>query len=108
DLQSHASQRVKFIVSHRPSWILNAVAMNPDFQLHRIARKYGVQYIIAGHLHELLHVRLEGVDYISVPSSGGHLRGSEKYEDGWFFGYLTVDVNKSTADFNVHETGGRR
>ncbi len=112
DLQAHASQPLKFIVSHRPSWIFNAAAGNPNFPLHQLARKYGVQYVIAGHLHELLHYRIEDVDYISMPSAGGHLRASAKYEDGWFFGYATVDVRKddvrkNQADIRIHELHGR-
>jgi len=106
DLKTHALQPVKFIISHRPSWIFNAVTGNPDFPLHRLARTYGVQYVVAGHLHEMLHYKLEGVEYISVPSSGGHLRGSEKYEDGWFFGYVGVEVGKRTANFQVHPLNG--
>ncbi len=101
DLKAHASQPVKFIVSHRPSWLFNAVAGHTDFTLHRLARQYGVQYVIAGHLHEMLHFRLEGIDYISMPSAGGHLRGNQKYEDGWFFGYLGVDVRQNKANFRI-------
>jgi 3',5'-cyclic-AMP phosphodiesterase len=106
DLKTHASQPLKFVVSHRPSWIFNAAGRNPDFALHQIVRKYGVQYIIAGHLHEMLHFKLEGIDYISLPSSGGHLRGSGKYEDGWFFGFATVDVDRGKPAFRIHQTGG--
>ena len=102
DLKAHASQPLKFIVSHRPSWLFNAVAGHTDFPLHRLARHYGVQYVIAGHLHEMLHFRMDGIDYISVPSSGGHLRGNQKYEDGWFFGYIGVDVRKNKANSQVH------
>lgn len=106
DLKAHAAQPLKFIVSHRPSWIFNAAALNPDFPLHKLARKYGARYVIAGHLHELLHFTLEGIDYVSMPSSGGHLRGSEKYADGWFFGYATVDVRKNAVDFRIHGLKG--
>jgi predicted MPP superfamily phosphohydrolase len=106
DLKAHRTQPVKFIVSHRPSWIFNAVAGNPDFPLHRLARTYGVQYVIAGHLHEMLHCKLEGIEYISLPSSGGHLRGAKKYEDGWFFGYAYVDIGKSAANFRIHQIHG--
>ena len=107
DLKAHASQPVKFVVSHRPSWILAAAARNTEFPLHLIARKYGVRYVIAGHLHELLHFNLEGVDYISMPSAGGHLRGSAKYEDGWFFGFASVEVRENTAEITIHERNGR-
>jgi hypothetical protein len=38
-------------------------------------------------VHQLLHVSFDGVTYFCAPSAGGHLRASEKYQDGWFFGY---------------------
>ncbi len=107
DLKAHASQKLKFVISHRPSWILNAVTGNTDFELHQLARRYGVQYVIAGHVHEMLHYKLEDIDYVSMPSAGGHLRASGKYEDGWFFGYAVVDVRDSTGEFEIHQLHGR-
>jgi predicted phosphodiesterase len=107
DLKAHAAQPVKFIVSHRPSWILNALVGDTNFPLDRLARKYGVQYVIAGHVHQMLHYNLEGVDYVSMVSSGGHLRASGKYEDGWFFGYAAVEVNGARVTFRIHELNGR-
>jgi predicted phosphodiesterase len=107
DLEAHAAQPLKFIVSHRPSWILNALMDDTNFPLHRLARKYGVQYVIAGHLHQMLHYHLDGVDYVSMVSSGGHLRTAEKYEAGWFFGYAAVEVRGRQVDFRIHELNGR-
>jgi Icc protein len=105
DLKQHNEQPLKFIVSHRPSWLLNAVVGDPNFRLHQIAKKYNARYVIAGHIHEMLHAELEGVDYISMVSAGGHLRSTGKYEDGWFFGYAVVDVTAKTAEFHIHELG---
>ena len=103
DLAAHATQPVKFIVSHRPSWVLDAILRNPEFTLHRLAKKYGVQAVIAGHVHQMLHVDLGGVDYISMPSSGGHLRLSKGYEDGWFYGYGLVAVSGKAIQFQIKE-----
>jgi len=103
DLAAHATQPVKFIVSHRPSWVLNAVLRNPEFPLHQLAKKYSVQAVIAGHIHEMLHVTLEGVEYISMPSSGGQLRLSKKYEDGWFYGYAVVAVSGKAVHIQIKE-----
>jgi UDP-2,3-diacylglucosamine pyrophosphatase LpxH len=104
DLRTHAAQPLKFIVSHRPGWILNVMVRDPNFPLHQLAKKYGVKYVIAGHLHALIHAEIEGVTYLSVPSSGGHLR-SEKYEDGSFFGYTAVAAGAQEADFQFRELG---
>jgi hypothetical protein len=103
DLKAHRAQPVKFIVSHRPSWLIGAALQNPNFALHQLARQYGVQYVIAGHLHQMLRLRLQGVTYISMPSSGGHLRASQKYEDGWFFGHALVEVHGTDIDFKIEE-----
>ena len=104
DLREHKDQPLKFIISHRPSWILNALLDNPKFELHQIVKKYGVQFVIAGHLHQLLHVDLDGVTYVSMPSAGGHLRGAAKYQDGWFFGYASIDVKGKTAEMRMEES----
>ena len=103
DLKAHAGAAVKLIVSHRPSWILGAALNNPAFPLHRMARQYGVRYVIAGHIHQMLRFQLEGITYLSMPSSGGHLRLSEKYEDGWFYGHARADVNGRDVGMQIEE-----
>jgi Icc protein len=103
DLDAHKDQPVKFIVSHRPSWLVDAMFQNPRFRLHQLAKNYGVQYVIAGHLHQILDVDLEGVRYLSMVSAGGRLRGTEQYRDGWFFGYALVGVRGQKVDFHIKE-----
>jgi len=97
------AQPVKFVVSHRPSWLVDAALGNPRFPLHQLATKYGVHNVIAGHVHEMLHIDLEGVSYVSLPSAGGHLRLSGQYEDGWFFAHTRVDVNGTNVSFRIEE-----
>jgi 3',5'-cyclic-AMP phosphodiesterase len=103
DLKAHAARPVKFIVSHRPSWILPAALKNTAFPLHRLAKQYGVRYVIAGHIHQLLRLEMEGIEYVSMQSAGGHLRASGQYKDGWFFGYTVVALKDGAAAFTVHE-----
>lgn len=105
DLKAHAAQPLKFIVSHRPGWILNVMLKDPDFPLHQLAKKYGVKYVIAGHLHALVHGEIDGVTYLSVPSSGGHLRAPGRYEDGSFFGYTIVEAGAGNVEFRFRELG---
>ncbi len=105
DLKAHAAQPVKFIVSHRPSWLANVALRNPNFPLHLLARRYGVKYVLAGHVHQLLHFELEGVTYVSMASSGGHLRASGAYKDGWLFGHASVEVNGRDVEFQIGECG---
>lgn len=105
DLQAHASKPIKMIVSHRPSWLLHAATRNPGFPLHQLARRFGVQYVIAGHVHQMIHIDLDGVTYVSMPSSGGHLRLSKAYADGWFFGHALVELRAAGGQWKIKEIG---
>jgi hypothetical protein len=96
------------IVMHRPSWIVDVALRNPNFALHQLARRYGVQYVVAGHVHQLLRLELEGVTYVSMASSGGQLRLSGLYQDGWFFGHALVEVHAKGIDFQIQEAGPPR
>jgi 3',5'-cyclic-AMP phosphodiesterase len=107
DLEAHKKATVKFVIMHRPSWIPDAPLRNTAGPLHRIAIRFDVRYWIAGHVHQLIHAELEGITYYSVPSAGGHLRLSAKYEDGWFFGWTRVDVRNGGASFRIHDLEGR-
>ncbi|HEX4810099.1 MAG TPA: metallophosphoesterase [Bryobacteraceae bacterium] len=105
DLAKHAKQPIKFVFMHRPSWIVPVLLQNSEFPLQRIAKKWGVQYVVAGHLHQMLHFDLGGVTYVSMGSSGGHLRESKEYEKGWFFQHTLVSVRGGSVSFAIKETG---
>ena len=107
DLAGHIAQPLKIVISHRPSWIFDAMLHNTDFPLHKLAKRFGVQYVIAGHVHQMLHAELDGVHYLSMPSAGGHLRGSMKYADGWFFGHIFVTIQNSALKLAIREVDGR-
>ncbi len=107
DLKANNSKPIKVIVSHRPSWLVNALFNNPDFELQRLAKKYGVRYIIAGHVHKMAHAEIDGVTYLSMPSAGGHLRDTGKYEDGWFFGYAVAEAGLQGISIRFQEIGGK-
>jgi 3',5'-cyclic-AMP phosphodiesterase len=103
DLKEHAAAPVKFVIMHRPSWLFQVALKNPKFPLHQLAKQYGVQWVIAGHVHQLMYGELEGVNYLSMPSAGGHLRNSGQYEDGWFFGYGMVEAGADGVRFQIKE-----
>lgn len=103
DLAAHEKQPVKFIFSHRPSWILQVVLGNPAFPLHQLAQHYGVKYVIAGHIHQMLHFNLDDVMYLSMASSGGHLREDKSYSRGWFFQHTVVHVRGKQVNFEIKE-----
>jgi 3',5'-cyclic AMP phosphodiesterase CpdA len=106
DMDAHEKQPVKFVFSHRPSWILQLVLANPNFPVHKIARQYNVKYVVAGHIHQMLRFHLDGITYVSMASSGGHLRAEKDYKDGWFFGYSLVSVKgDSSVNVTIKELG---
>ena len=105
DLRDHQAQPIKFIVSHRPSWLLRVLLANPKFPLHQLALRYGVKYVIAGHLHQMLRYELDGVTYVSMASAGGHLRDTKRYEKGWFFAHALVTVHENAANIAIKELG---
>ncbi len=107
DLHAHEKQPLKFVFSHRPSWIVEVLLKNPQSAIHQLAKKYGVQYVGSGHVHQMIHSNFEGITYLSMPSAGGHLRGTEKYEDGWFFAHTLVEVTGAGAHFQIKELHNR-
>jgi len=105
DLKAHRAQPLKFVITHRPSWLFNVALQNPNFALHQLAKRYGVEYVIAGHVHQMMHFALDGVTYVSMASSGGRLRSSEAYDDGWFFAHALVQVDGQNVTFEIREAG---
>ena len=103
DLQAHAQVKLKFVFFHRPSWIVKVLLRDPEFPLHKLARQYGVRYVICGHLHEMLRFDLDGVTYLSMASSGGHLREPKTYNNGWFFAHSLVTVKNESVQFAIKE-----
>ena len=51
----------------------------------------------------MLHFELDGVTYLSLASSGGHLREPRTYDRGWFFQHTLVTVHGEAADFAIKE-----
>jgi UDP-2,3-diacylglucosamine pyrophosphatase LpxH len=103
DLRAHQIQPIKFVFSHRPSWLLEILLRSPHNAVHELAKKYGVRYVVSGHVHQMFHSDFEGITYLSMPSAGGHLRASEKYEDGWFFAHTLVEVDGAEVHFQIKE-----
>jgi predicted phosphodiesterase len=103
DLKAHAAQPVKFVFSHRPSWVAGVALQDSTLPLHQLARRYGVRYVIAGHVHQMLHFEFQGVTYLTMASSGAHLRPPGGYAAGWFFGHALVEVRGAEAVFRIEE-----
>lgn len=100
DLTAHKKQPLKFVFFHRPSWLFSVMVGNSDFELHRVAKRHGVTSIVSGHSHRYGQWSLDGITYLMVGSSGGHLRGSA--EAGWYFQWMEGRVHGETVEFIDH------
>jgi predicted phosphodiesterase len=105
DLSAHSSQPLKIVVSHRPFWLFPVLFAMSQSPVHQLLLKYGVRYVFTGHLHKMVHAELGGITYLCLPSSGGHLRDTKRYEDGWFFGHTSVGVEGDRLNIRFEETG---
>lgn len=104
DLARTPAASLRFVVVHRPFWLIYLKLRNTDFPLHRIARKYGVTAVLSGHMHQYDRIDQDGIIYLMVCSSGGHLRTSDGGEDaahGWFFGHVLATVDGRAVSFEV-------
>ena len=103
DLKAHSQQPLKIVVSHRPFWLLPVLFGMTQSPVHQLLLRYGVQFVFTGHLHKMLHANLDGITYLCLPSAGGHLRDTKRYEDGWFFGHTLVQVTGKRLAMRIQE-----
>lgn len=110
-LEQHKALRPKFVFCHRPTWLLPVRLGNRNFDLHRIGKKYGVDYVISGHGHQLVHLELDGVRYLEIGSSGGSIaRGlqiGQGFKDGWFYHWIWAQVRDGKVEMTVKEVTGQ-
>jgi 3',5'-cyclic AMP phosphodiesterase CpdA len=101
DLAAHKAAKPKVIFFHQPFWLTAVMFRNPDFALHRLAKRYSAT-IVSGHVHRFGYWNFDGVEYLLVGSSGGQLRG-DRFSDGWFFHWIEAVVSNGLVEFIVHE-----
>ena len=104
DLERNRDREPKFIFFHKPLWLIPVMLQNSRFALHQLVTKYGAACVVSGHIHRYLYERLDGVTYLSAPSSGGKLKG-QGFDQGWFFGHVAVTVKGSHVEMLVKEIG---
>lgn len=103
DLKAHSQQPLKIVVSHRPFWLLPVLFGMTQSPVHQLLLRYGVQFVFTGHLHKMLHANLDGITYLCMPSAGGHLRDTKRYDDGWFFGHTLAQVTGQRLTIRIEE-----
>ncbi len=101
DLKAHSSQPLKFIVSHRPSWIFNAAAHNTGFPAAPVGEKVRGSVRHRRPRPRTASFQLEGIEYISMPSAGGHLRGPRKIRRWMVFRLRRGKCAKNQSEFPI-------
>jgi len=104
DLERNRDRDPKFVFFHKPLWLIPVKFQNSHFPFHQLIAKHGVRYVVSGHGHQFVRETLDGVTYLEAPSSGGKLKG-QGFEQGWFYGHVSVRVQGSNAEITVHEIG---
>jgi predicted phosphodiesterase len=108
DLKANRSRALKFVIFHQPFWLIAMMLGNTDVPFHQMMRKYGVTYVISGHVHQYLRMERDGIVYMLAGSSGGHLRGHDPvkgFDQGWFFMHLSMKVQGTSVQATVQEAG---
>ena len=101
DLERAKIRPVKMVFFHKPSWLV-PVMLGGDFPLHRLALKYGVNYVVSGHAHRFARFEHGGIVYLMVGSSGAHLRTSG-FRDGWFYHHIRATVTGGKVSLVIKE-----
>lgn len=110
DLRAHRDRKPKFVFLHKPYWLVPLRLGSGEFRLHRLARDYGVDYVISGHTHNLARMVRDGVTYIVVGSSGAnlskYLADPANFSRGFFYHHVWVQVRGEEVRFTVKELSG--
>jgi predicted phosphodiesterase len=105
DLKANKDRRPKFVFFHKPYWIGLLKSGNREFPLQQLARKYGVSYVISGHGHQFVRMSCDGIPYMEVGSSGGHMKGNN-FAQGYFYHHVWGRVKGSKIELSIKELDG--
>ena len=105
DLQQNKARDPKFVLFHKPFWLIPVMFQSSQFPFHQLIKRYGVRYVISGHGHQFRHSVQDGIVYIEAGSSGGKLKG-QGFERGWFFGQIFTRVTGANVEMTVKEIDG--
>lgn len=84
------------LLTHMPFWVL--VGEDPQMIdcLHRLLREADIEAVLGGHIHTYSHESLDGIEYITMGTSGGDF-GREEFQAGRFHqvGWLTLEGDEA-------------
>jgi 3',5'-cyclic-AMP phosphodiesterase len=102
DLADNKDRNPKFVLFHKPFWLIPVRFHSSDFPFHQLIQKYGVGFVISGHGHQFVRLQQDGVIYLEAGSAGGKLKG-EGFSKGWFFGQILAEVKAAKVEMTVKE-----
>jgi 3',5'-cyclic AMP phosphodiesterase CpdA len=105
DLRENKSRDPKFVLFHKPFWLIPVKFQSSQFPFHQLIRRYGVRYVISGHGHQYVRAVQDGIVYLEAGSSGGKLKG-QGFAQGWFFGQIFTHVTAGKVEMTVKEVDG--
>jgi 3',5'-cyclic AMP phosphodiesterase CpdA len=105
DLQQNKARDPKFVLFHKPFWLIPVMFQSSQFPFHQLIKRYGVRYVISGHGHQFMRAVQDGIVYLEAGSSGGKLKG-QGFAQGWFFGQILTRVTGATVEMTVKEIDG--
>jgi 3',5'-cyclic AMP phosphodiesterase CpdA len=104
DLQQNKGRDPKFVLFHKPFWLIPIKFQSSQFPFHQLIQRYGVRYVISGHGHQYVRGVQDGIVYLEAGSSGGKLKG-QGFAQGWFFGQIFAHVTAANVEMTVKEVG---
>ena len=105
DLEQNKDRDPKFVLFHKPFWLIPVKFQSGRFPFHQLVKRYGVRYVISGHGHEFVRGVQDGIVYIEAGSSGAKLKG-QGFARGWFFGQIFTRVKGQYVEMTVQEVDG--
>jgi len=107
DLKRNRGRDPKFILFHQSFWIFFVKLKSDFFPLHRLAREYGVDYVITGHGHQFIRLEQDWIVYVQMGSSGANIGEAWKKDEGFalgsFYHHALVEVTGPQVKFTVKE-----
>jgi predicted phosphodiesterase len=105
DLEQNKERDPKFVLFHKPFWLLPVMFQSGQFPFHQLVKLYRVRYVVSGHGHQFVRAVQDGIVYIEAGSSGGKLKG-QGFARGWFFGQIFTSVKGPKVEMTVKEIDG--
>ena len=105
DLRETDAENI-FVFFHKPFWDQSLRRGKTD-RLHEILVQYGVDAVFCGHYHRNFTGTFDGIEYMTVGSSGGAIYDTPQPElTGGFFQFAWVTVTETGHEVAIVKNGG--